>query len=58
MQFYTAKDIASITGNSISWSKLILQHLNKQLRDQGFLTIKGKVPKQYFLEAFGLEKYK
>jgi hypothetical protein len=51
--FYRAKDIAAITGLSLSSANRIIQNINKRLRDQGYLTLKGKVLKTAFESAFG-----
>lgn len=55
MEFYTAKDIVGLTGNSMCWARKTLQMLNNRLKDQGYLTIKGRVPKKLFEEAFGIK---
>lgn len=56
VQFYSANDLAKITGNSLAWGRKTLQLLNNRLKDQGFLTIKGRVPSQVFEQAFGIKK--
>ncbi|KAF0092160.1 MAG: hypothetical protein FD141_344 [Fusobacteria bacterium] len=53
MVFYSAKDIVSITGLSVSSANRIIQDINKRLREQGYLTIRGKVLKSAFENAFG-----
>lgn len=55
VQFYKAEDLAKITGNSLAWGRKTLQLLNNRLKDQGFLTIKGRVPSTVFEEAFGIK---
>lgn len=54
MEFYSAKDIAKITGLTTGSASRIIQDINKRLRDQGYMTLKGKVSKSAFEKAFGI----
>ena len=45
-------------GVSVSYAYKIIRQLNSELRDRGFLTVAGKVSRQYFCErvyGFGKE---
>lgn len=55
-QFLTADDLSKLTGNSMAWSRKTIQSLNNDLKNHGFLVIRGKVPKTVFDRAFGIEK--
>jgi sugar-specific transcriptional regulator TrmB len=49
---YAAKDVMRITGTPQSSAYEIIRMLNKELRDQGYLTRNGRVEKRYLLERF------
>ena len=51
-QFITATDVAKIMGISRSKSYQIVREMNKELKAQGYLTIAGKCPAQYFKQKF------
>ena len=55
-QFYTAGDIAGILGKSESYGYKVIQQLNKELDQQGYLTARGRVPAQYFYDRFFPER--
>ena len=57
MEFIRAREIQKITGLSFSSANRIIQKINAELREQGYLTLKGKVPKQIFEERFGGKKW-
>lgn len=48
--FLRVEDVAEILGISKSYAYKIVQKLNADLKAKGFLTISGRVNKQYFLE--------
>ncbi|WP_416388804.1 helix-turn-helix domain-containing protein [Intestinimonas butyriciproducens] len=52
------QDVADELGVSKSYAYKIVQKLNAELKEQGFLTISGRVNKQYFLErtCYGSKK--
>lgn len=56
--FMKVQDVADELGVSKSYAYKIVQKLNAELKEQGFLTIAGRVNKQYFLErtCYGAEK--
>ena len=53
-------EVAEILGISKSYAYKIVQKLNAELKEQGFITIAGRVNKQYFLEktCYGAAKEK
>ncbi len=51
-QFITAAEVAKIMGISKSKSYQIVREMNKELKKQGYLTIAGKYPIQYFKQKF------
>ena len=56
--FMRVEEVAKELGVSKSYAYKIVQKLNAELKEQGFLTIPGRVNKQYFLErtCYGTEK--
>lgn len=52
------EEVAKELGVSKSYAYKIVQKLNNELKEQGFLTISGRVNKQYFLErtCYGTER--
>ena len=48
--FITAEDAAEILGISKAYASKILQDLNQELKAMGYITISGRVNRQYFLE--------
>ena len=48
--FMRVDDVAKELGVSKSYAYKIVQQLNEELKAQGFITISGRVNKQYFLE--------
>lgn len=47
-KFYHAEDVAKILGVSLTSGYRIIKKLNKELEEQGFLTIAGKISRRYF----------
>ena len=58
--FLRVDEVAEILGISKSYAYKIVQKLNAELKQQGFITIAGRVNKQYFLEktCYGAAKEK
>ena len=48
--FMKVQDVADELDVSKSYAYKIVQQLNEELKAQGFITISGRVNKQYFLE--------
>ena len=49
-KFMKVQDVADELVISKSYAYKIVQQLNEELKAQGFITISGRVNKQYFLE--------
>jgi DNA-binding IclR family transcriptional regulator len=52
MPLIGVKEVMRITGTPQSSAYEIIRTLNKELRDQGYLTRNGRVEKRYLLERF------
>ena len=50
--YLTAKEIAEMLGISLGHSYKLVQKMNKELADKGYLVIAGKVPARYFEERY------
>ena len=50
----TADDIAYLLSRSQSVAYKVLNDLNADLENQGYYTIRGRVPKKYFCERFNI----
>ncbi len=48
--FMRVEEVAEKLGVSKSYAYKVVQKLNAELKAQGFLTIAGRINKQYFLE--------
>ena len=48
--FMRVDEVAQELGISKSYAYKIVQKLNAQLKEKGFMTISGRVNKQYFME--------
>lgn len=48
--FMRVDDVAQELGISKSYAYKIVQKLNVELKEKGFMTISGRVNKQYFME--------
>lgn len=58
--FLKVGEVAEILGISKSYAYKIVQRLNEELKAKGFITISGRVNKQYFIEktCYGAAKIK
>lgn len=56
--FMRVEEVAEELGVSKSYAYKIVQKLNTELKSQGFITISGRVNKQYFFEraCYGTNK--
>ncbi len=50
--FIEVDEVADILGVKKPTAYKIIRQLNDELKDQDFLTIAGKVSRQYFMERF------
>ena len=48
--FLKVDEVAEMLGISKSYAYKIVQKLNTELKEKGFLTIAGRINKQYFME--------
>lgn len=48
--YLEAKDVADVMGISVSSAYKIIRGLNKELSEQGYIIVAGKIPKKYFAE--------
>lgn len=51
----TAKEVAEITGRSMSSAYTLVARLNDELQKKGYITLHGKTSRKYFYERLGLE---
>lgn len=51
-QVYTAKDLQEILGVSESKAYQYIRIMNEELKKEGFLTVRGKVPAAYVQKRF------
>ena len=49
-KFMRAEEVAQELDISVSYAYKVMQRLNKELRDKGFITVSGRVNRQYFNE--------
>ena len=56
--FMKVDEVAKELGVSKSYAYKIVQKLNAELKEKGFMTISGRVNKQYFIErtCYGVTK--
>lgn len=50
--YLTALEVAKILGVSKGHAYKLIQKLNKELADNGYLVVAGKVPVRYFEERY------
>lgn len=51
-QFITCHEVAQLLQISTSHSYKLVRELNQQLKEQGYMTIAGRVSRKYFQEKF------
>ena len=51
-KFIRAEDVAKELDISKAYAYKIIQRMNKELQQQGYMTIAGRVNRQYFTERF------
>lgn len=58
--FMRVDDVAQELGVSKSYAYKIVRELNTELKDMGYLTVAGRISKQYFLEkvSYGTKERK
>ena len=50
--FMNVEDVAQELGVSKSYAYKVVQKLNGELREKGYLTVSGRVNRKYFMEKF------
>ena len=55
-RFFNAEDVQEILMVGRTKAYQIIQTLNKELDKSGYLVQRGRAPKHYFMERFGLER--
>lgn len=56
--FYTKDDICGILGIADSKAYKIIRQLNDELESKGYITVRGRVPAEYFQKRFNINKRK
>lgn len=51
-QFYTAQDLKNLLMVSESKAYGLIRQMNDELQDQGFLTVRGRIPVAYVEKRF------
>lgn len=46
--FYTAEDLSQILNRSENFCYKLIRQLNQELEEQGFITVRARVPVKYF----------
>ena len=49
-KFMRVEEVAQELGVSVSYAYKVIQRLNTELKGKGFLTISGRINRQYFTE--------
>ena len=52
--FVTVEEVMNMLGVCQSKAYRIIQNLNKELEEKGFITVRGKVSRRYFEERVAL----
>ena len=56
-RFMRVEEVADELGVSVSYAYKVIRRLNDELKEQGFVTIAGRINRQYFNErVFGTGK--
>ncbi len=58
MNYLIVTDVMRLLGVKQSKAYQIIRKLNKELENQGYLTISGKVSENYFYDRFYIRKHK
>ncbi len=49
-RFMRVEEVAAELGVSVSYAYKVIRRLNDELKEKGFITVSGKVSRQYFNE--------
>ena len=50
--FMRVEEVAQELGVSVSYAYRIIQRLNAEMREKGYLAISGRINRKYFMERF------
>lgn len=50
--FMRVEEVAQVLGVSVSYAYKIIQKLNAEMREMDYLTISGRINRNYFMERF------
>ena len=50
--YYTAAEIAEMIGVGRTSAYAIVRKMNNELKSKGYLTVNGKIPKEFFNEKY------
>mgnify|MGYP000021270590 FL=1 len=51
-QYLTAQEVAEAMGVSAGKAYGLIREMNQELKEQGYLTISGKIPTAYFAKKY------
>ncbi|OUQ56210.1 hypothetical protein B5E58_11080 [Tyzzerella sp. An114] len=52
----TVDDVMEITRTSRGMAYKLISKINAELKSQGYITVRGKVPRKKFFERLGIEE--
>ncbi len=55
-RFYEAKDVQQLLQVGETSAYRVIQRLNRELEQKGYLTVRAKVPAQYLQQRYGIEE--
>ena len=50
--FMRVEEVAQVLGVSVSYAYKIIQKLNAEMKEMDYLTISGRINRNYFMERF------
>ena len=56
--FMRVEEVAQVLGVSVSYAYKIIQKLNAEMKEMDYLTISGRINRNYFMERFQYERRK
>lgn len=54
--YIRAEEISEILDRKIGTGYKVIRELNKELKEQGFRVVQGRVPRVYFEERYGIKR--
>lgn len=55
-EILTAEEVAAICKTKIGKAYQIIRQLNEELEQQGYITLRGRISKNYLIERLGIKK--